>query len=718
MRIPVLVSASLRSAFLAASVHGPGILRLACRASRKAITAGGKRRTLKYSYTKNTITAAKSKVAIAASSIARKIAKGLAGSEGVGHTLRLREQEDFVVIIPSYNDMRLLKRSVPLLMYSCELANRISAGRVRISKIVLCDDKSTNPKHLEELNSLVRSIRSKASIELAIVAGEENKGFSANVNRGLQKGYNCNYIVVNSDVYAFPFDIAKVIASYNPKRDGVIGAMLRYSNMLVQHCGGIRNPRDINWFDHLDRMKFKWPAKPLDWSAAYDNLYSTGALLLINKSLVSKNKWIFSPDYKMGFEDVDLCLRAWDMGLNVKTNLTTWAIHDESQTRGNMDMTASERFSQQKFWENWSWFFSRDVRDTMKKIRIIVVTQDFGIGGGHRVIFNWLKSMNQDLYSLEIASLAKAEPDWYALPSHINIRLFEDYDDMHMYLSCQDAFKVATWWETANVVWRSSVAKGVPCYFVQDIESSYYRSRHQPKTARLVEEWYRREFIYLTTNDWITDWLKEKIGPTFIKQIGLGLDDIFAHPGQDHVLRPGERKLSIHCIARGEPLKNFGYCKSVASKLKQMLNEEFELLAWGSEGGLLVDGLFDQVIMRPTDEQILEIYREKRFFIQTSIHEGFSLPPLEAMSQGCIPIVTRAVGNTYIKDGINGFIISSEDVTKAAGQLVDIFNKGPKYLYEIQINCLQTAKNYTFSRMASTSHILFDQILDDYSYGI
>ena len=54
------------------------------------------------------------------------------------------------------------------------------------------------------------------------------------------------------------------------------------------------------------------------------------------------------------------------------------------------------------------------------------------------------------------------------------MRSFPDYDELVAALAPLEAIKVATWWKTATPVWRASVVNGIPVYFVQDIETSYY----------------------------------------------------------------------------------------------------------------------------------------------------------------------------------------------------------------------------------------------------
>ena len=48
---------------------------------------------------------------------------------------------------------------------------------------------------------------------------------------------------------------------------------------------------------------------------------------------------------------------------------------------------------------------------------------------------------------------------------------------------------------------------------------------------------------------------------------------------------------------------------------------------------------------RPSDERVNELFNEATVFVQTSIHEGFCLPLLEAMAAGTPVVSTDAHGN-------------------------------------------------------------------------
>ena len=103
---------------------------------------------------------------------------------------------------------------------------------------------------------------------------------------------------------------------------------------------------------------------------------------------------------------------------------------------------------------------------------------------------------------------------------------FEYYDELVEALAQLDAIKVATWWNTASPVWQASVLRGIPVYFVQDIETSYYPD--DERTRHAVIDSYRPEFRYMTISSWNRERLRE-----------LGLDAELIPPGS--TLRPSVR---------------------------------------------------------------------------------------------------------------------------------------------------------------------------------
>ncbi len=85
----------------------------------------------------------------------------------------------------------------------------------------------------------------------------------------------------------------------------------------------------------------------------------------------------------MGYEDVDYCLRAWQAGYEVVYAPSARLHHHESITRGT-SVGERERKSQRVFWRRWGTFFDeRPVLNDDGRLRVVYVTQDTTVAGGH-----------------------------------------------------------------------------------------------------------------------------------------------------------------------------------------------------------------------------------------------------------------------------------------------------------------------------------------------
>jgi glycosyltransferase involved in cell wall biosynthesis len=344
----------------------------------------------------------------------------------------------------------------------------------------------------------------------------------------------------------------------------------------------------------------------------------------------------------MAYEDVDWCLRAWQAGFRVLYYPAASLFHHESVTRGT-DLGERERESQRYFWERWGDFFdARDVRTPEGRLRIAYVTEDTGVGGGHRDIFEHLNRLAARGHEVSLYTLGE-EPDWF--PLEVPVHSFEYYDELVEALEQLDAIKVATWWNTAAPVWRASVVRGIPVYFVQDIETSYYPD--DERTRHAVIDSYRPEFRYMTISAWNRDRLCE-----------LGLDAELIPPGIDlDTFRPlpgVEREQGmVLALGRTNPLKNLPLTLAAWRALPE---PRPELCLFGIEPEIgAQEGV--RYIASPSDDEVNELFNRATVFIQTSTHEGFALPPLESMATGGAVVCTDAHGNRdFCVDGENCLI--------------------------------------------------------------
>jgi GT2 family glycosyltransferase len=523
-----------------------------------------------------------------------------------------------VIVIPSYRDAELVARLVR------SIRRTTRRGMVRI---VVSDDAS-GPEHIAAL----RRIRG-----IEIVESERNSGFAANANRGIRaSGGRHDVVLLNSDVIATPGWLAVLqYCSRESSYMGIVGARLVYPDTRIQFAGTVRNLGAPEWFDHRYRFRERsyGPA-----TLTQPALAVTGACMYIRRALINKIG-LFDEHYAMAYEDVDYCLRAGRAGKRAHSRGSAVLEHGESVTRGT-EVGERERASQRYFWRRWGKFLDeRDVRRRDGSLRVVYVTEDMGVGGGHRVIFEQANRLAARGHDVSIWTLGKP-PAWFELD--VPVRYFRRYSALLRELEPLRAIKIATWWNTAAPVWLASVNQGIPAYFVQDIESSYYPRHERVRHAVIAS--YQHEFRYMTTSGWNRERLAE-----------LGLSAAFVPPGIDLATfreRPEIERRSDQILALGRtnPLKNFPLTLAAWHALAQ---PRPQLRLFGIEPALANEpGIVYE--RAPSDERVGELLCEASVFVQTSTHEGFCLPVLEAMACGTPVVCTDADGNRdFCLDGEN-----------------------------------------------------------------
>jgi GT2 family glycosyltransferase/glycosyltransferase involved in cell wall biosynthesis len=592
------------------------------------------------------------------------------------------------IVIASYRDcghVRTLVRS---------LTKTVPRGMARV---IVADDCSGG-EHLAALRGISG---------VQVIAGEENRGFAANVNRGLRASDpERDVVVLNSDIEALPSWLECLqYAAHRYDDVGIVGPQLQYPDGRIQFGGTVRNRDAPQWFDH--RYRFK----PAGWGPADQTspaLAATGACMYVRREVIER-VGLLDERYAMAYEDVDWCLRAWQAGFEVTYFPAAQLVHHESVTRGT-DLGERERTSQRLFWERWSDFFdARSVQtDTGDgadnggrvdaggggRLRIVYVTEDTGVGGGHRDIFEHLNRLSARGHDVSLYTLG-GPPQWFEL--RVPVHSFADYRDLSRTLAEVDAIKVATWWMTAVPVWRASIPRGIPVYLVQDIETSYYPDHERARHT--VLDSYRPEFRYVTISSWNRERLRELGFDAELIPPGIDLQNF--HPCTD-VARRDDMVLAL---GRSNPLKNLPLTLAAWKALKQ---PRPELCMFGIEPDL-ADGEDIRYVESPDDEEVNNLFCQATVFIQTSTHEGFALPPLEAMAAGAAVVCTDAHGNRdFCVDGVN--CLMPEPSARAVSSALARLLADPELRARLGRAGIETASEYAWERRIDELEGFFERV--------
>lgn len=193
--------------------------------------------------------------------------------------------------------------------------------------VLVVDDGSPSRAMVEGL----RAACLESGCELAEKA--VNSGFPSTVNVGLREALErgLDAVLVNADIeFTMPF-----AGTFRAREDSrgrpaaVVGALLLYSSGMIQHAG-VYFSFFSRAFDH--RYRYGPGALPEAQQPAVCPV--TGALQFIRHSTLEAVGLYDEDEFRMGFEDVDYCLRVFDADLECVYEPAVVAIHHESLFRG------------------------------------------------------------------------------------------------------------------------------------------------------------------------------------------------------------------------------------------------------------------------------------------------------------------------------------------------------------------------------------------------
>ena len=421
--------------------------------------------------------------------------------------------------------------------------------------------------------------------------------------------------------------------------------------------------------------------------------------MYIRRELINKIG-ILDDNFQFAFEDMDFCVRAWEKGYRTLYFPISTLTHYESVSRGkNKTISAKEKQSIDYFWKKWGkWFDERNVVNKEGKRRIIFVLQTVGISGGIKNIFEQANRLQDRGFDVEVWSLDKSKSPWEK-EDGAKTRAFKNYDKLIDALSKVEAIKVATWWETAFPVWLSSITKGIPVYFISEFETWFYP--YNVVAQSTVVACYRKEFRNITISPYNLDELH-----------AIGIDDTIIPWGYEKdtfkPLKNVKKKNDVLIgVGRSFFQKNF---EMTYNAWKALGDKRPKMWLYGFEPEIAKRDKKIQYFNKPSSDEINKFYNEATVFIQTSRHEGFCLPILEAMAAGCPVICTDAHGNRGFCENEKNCLIVGQDDVQGAKKAIDRLMNDEKLREKLSKNALKTVKEYQWDSIMDKSEEFFSKV--------
>ena len=379
-----------------------------------------------------------------------------------------RERRPVSIVIPSYNDIPLLRAAVDSIEATC-------AGFDY--EVIIVDD------YCQPANSEL--LRAFESPTVRVIFKEKRVGFAGTVNMGMALARH-DIVLLNSDIVAKDgwLEALQYSAYAIDPKIGLVSPKLVYPNGTVQY-GGTYYARLLapQWFGHL--FVGSAATRPVANVATYNRSIS-GACVYITRDAYG-TLGPLDEEFWLGFEDVDYGLRAWDAGIRCYYQPASMLVHHESASRG-YSQGQRELGSMRYFWRRWSGqFLTRTLPATP--------TVDYVLSPAATPA--WRDYVTQQ--AAQLRALGHTTEVHDISGDGVDEQLVER-------LRTRESVKVSCDWGTSETVWLSALQSGKPAYLLPGVESGRYPADRARQNSIIAN--YKPEFDYIAPNRWTADQLR------------------------------------------------------------------------------------------------------------------------------------------------------------------------------------------------------------------
>lgn len=193
----------------------------------------------------------------------------------------------------------------------------------------------------------------------------------------------------------------------------------------------------------------------------------------------------------------------------------------------------------------------------------------------------------------------------------------------------------------------------------------------------------------------VSHWIKDQIGDDTILIINNGVNlEVFSQSSEIEK----REQFTIGVIGSSAHVKGY----DIFLQAMKMIGRDkgMKVLVASQEKLELPQGILSELIKPKGDKQLVRFYQQCDVFVFSSLVEGFSLPPLEAMACG-IPVITTDCGGIrdYVND-LNAVIISPGDARSIANAIMRL-KENEDLRSRLRQQGLKTARMFSLEMMIS-----------------
>lgn len=247
------------------------------------------------------------------------------------------------IIIPNKDHVVDLSRCIESILQKSTYLNY---------EIIIVENNSTERETFEYYDK----IQKKDNIQVKIYEVQGEFNYSAINNFGVKYANGEHILLLNNDIEIISDSWLEEMLMFSQREDvGAVGAKLYYPNNTIQHAGVILGIGGVAGHSHkyFDRSAPGYMSRCFiqqDLSAV------TAACLMMKKSVFEQVNGLDEENFKVAFNDVDLCMKIRKAGYLIVWTPYAEAYHYESISRGMEDTPEKQiRFKREAeaFMEKW-----------------------------------------------------------------------------------------------------------------------------------------------------------------------------------------------------------------------------------------------------------------------------------------------------------------------------------------------------------------------------
>lgn len=257
------------------------------------------------------------------------------------------------IIIPTRDQLPMLNGLIDSLL---------ARTRYRNYELLIVDNDSRDPAACAYLDGIERM----DNPQLRVLRWPHSFNYSAINNFAAARARGEYLVLLNNDTAVLHEDWIEALLHHAQRPEvGIVGAKLHYPDGRIQHAGvvlGLRGPADHPFIG--EAMDAPGYMHRLQVDQNYTAV--TAACLMIRKSVYEEVGGLDEQDFKVSYNDVDLCLKVHQAGYLAVWTPHARLMHEGSVSQNKVDTTAREakqerfRGEQHAMYRKWLPLLARD----------------------------------------------------------------------------------------------------------------------------------------------------------------------------------------------------------------------------------------------------------------------------------------------------------------------------------------------------------------------